>query len=546
MDPIEFPEDLTALAADELSTLSDTALERYKALSDIPEAEITDEQLSELEALAAGITNIRTERVRRDEAAAERAERIAAAKAVEVDEPADEDDESEEDEDAEVEDAEVEQEAVLAAGSKTPARAPLAKRAARSQRTKTEVAPVEEAKSIIRSSGDVGNFSTGGTVNDLNGVVEIAAARFKGMPRGRVGNAINKFGVASIQKPTDEAFDIVPGSDAFGIMMKAADESRLEGGSLVAAGGWCAPSETLYGLTAWETVSGLLDLPRVNVSRGGFSFTQGPDFGTDIFGNADFGFTQTEAQAEAGTVKPFLDVECPDFEEIRLDAIGFGIKAGILTNHAWPELIRRYVEGGLVAHQHRVNSYKIQKVLGYLGAATNFAELGSFATDTLAAIEIGVESLRYKYRLGETATVEGFMPAWGKAAIRADLANRTGVDFLAVTDAQITAYFALRGVRMQFVYDWTGMDMVGTEAEFPASLEFSLYPAGTFVEGGDNIIQLDAIYDSTNIETNTYTVLFAEESILVANMFGNGRRFAVATNRYGRSGAADVTIPVTP
>lgn len=538
MDPIQFPEDLTALSAEELSALSDSALERYKALSDIDDAEITDEQLAELESLAAGITAIREETVRRDEAAAQRAERLAAAKAIEIDEPASEEVAEEVEVPAE------EPEAVLAAAPKP--RKPLSERAAAAGHNEVEVPATEAEVAKVFAAADVSGFATGAEIKSLDQVVEIATSRFKSMPRQRVANAVNKFGVASIHKPADPTFDITPGSDAFGIMLKAADESRLEGGSLIAAGGWCAPNETLYGLTAWETVSGILDLPTVNVNRGGFSWSKGPDFGTDIFGNADFGFTQTEAQAEAGTVKPFLDVECPPFEDIRLDAIGFGIKAGILTNSAWPELIRRYVEGGLVAHQHRVNSYVIQKVLGYLGAASNFAELGSFASDVLSAVEIGVMSIRYKYRLAENATVEGFMPVWAKGAIRADLATRNGVDTTNITDQMIEQHFALRGARIQFVYDWTGQDMTGTELEFPSSLEFTLYPAGTFVKGGDNIIQLDAIYDSTNIETNTYTVLFAEESILVANMFGNGRRFAVATNRYGRTGAADITVPATP
>lgn len=538
MDRIEFPEDLTALSVDELSKLSDDALERFKALNDIPEAEIDDEQLAELEEIAAGITTIRSERVRRDEMAVDRADRLAAAKAIEMDLPAVDAVE------VEVE-ADVENVPVLVASAPVAPRAPLAARAARAARSTPDVPEAAPQGAIITAAADISGFAAGSTVQTLDDVVKMASSRFKGMPRGRVGSSLNKYGVASIQKPVDHAFDITPGADAFGIMMKAADETRLEGGSLVAAGGWCAPSETMYGLTAFETVSGILDLPTVNVNRGGFSFTKGPDFGADIFGNADFGFTQTEAQAEAGTVKPFLDVECPPFEEIRLDAIGFGLKAGILTNHAWPELIRRYVEGGLVAHQHRVNSYKIQKVLGYLGAASNFAELGSFSGDVLSAVEIGVTSLRYKYRLGENATVEGFMPVWGKAALRADLATRNGVEMTNVTDQQLDAHFATRGVRMQYVYDWVGQDMTGNELTLPSSLEFALYPAGTFVQGGDNIIQLDAIYDSTNIATNSYTVLFAEESILVANMFGNGRRFAVATNRDGRTGAANITA-VTP
>lgn len=73
----------------------------------------------------------------------------------------------------------------------------------------------------------------------------------------------------------------------------AVDQSRLPGGSLVAAGGWCAPSETVYDLCSLESTDGLLSIPEINVARGGIRFTQGPDWAS-IFESTGFCFTEAD------------------------------------------------------------------------------------------------------------------------------------------------------------------------------------------------------------------------------------------------------------
>jgi hypothetical protein len=543
------PEDLTAVDDADLETAQNAALDEYSELAKIADEEITDEQLDRMEELKADIAEIKGERTARVEAAEVRTQRIAEAKSAppEEDDADDEGDDEEEADEAELEDeAEEETEkvpALVAAGK----RAPVARRAARKAKpveADEEEAPVRKAS--IVASADVRGF-TGGQELDMESATSAFIARVAGMPGGgtkRVGSTVNKYGVAMITKPAEERYAAfsVDTKDSDGTVMdrlfRASRESNL-GQSLVAAGGWCAPSENFYDLCQWETTSGGLDLAEITVTRGGINFTKGPDFST-IYG--DTGFLQTETQAESGTAKTFLEVECPDWSEVRLDAIGYGVKAPILTASpaGYPELVRRYLEGALVAHWHIKNAYKINKVLGMLGSAANFAELGSGTGDLLYAIEIAAQSLRYKFRLGENATLEAMFPMWVRSALRADLSYRTGVDMLAVTDGQINSWFTMRGIRPQYVYDWASQELTGTQTAFPASVQFGIWPAGTFVVGTNNIISLDAIYDSTEITTNTYTAAFFEEAILVANTCGNGRLFEVALNLHGRTGANDL------
>lgn len=559
------PEDLSALKDDALAKLLDAALDEYSELVKIADSDLTDEQLDDMEALRDSIKDIRGERKDREEAVASRAERIANAKA--LDEEEDEDKESEDesgdqeeakpedakpegdqesDEDEQSEDAEEKEGALVASGKQSVTKAVA--RATRRQKAveqEEEQAPEGRTTSIV-AAADVRGFANGQAI-DMDGLTKAFMNRIAGMPKGRVGSQFNKYGVGQITispDPTFEPFTVTERmgpEEAWRNIMAASRESNL-GQSLVAAGGWCAPSVNLYDLLVLETATGALDLPEVTIVRGGINFTKGPDF-SDIYTNT--GFLQTEADAIAGTAKTFLEVDCPDWEEIRLDAIGYGVKAPILTASpaGFPELVRRYIEGAAVAHFHKVNAYVINKVLGYLGTAQDFGELGSASGDLLNAIEIAAWSLRYKYRMAENATFEAMFPMWVKGALRADLARRTGVEnFMNVTDAQINGWFGARGIRPQFVYDWAGQDISSTALQYNGTVRFGIWPAGAFVKGTNNIISLDAIYDSTEITTNTYTAAFFEEAILVANTGASGRLFEVALDLAGRTGAADIGV----
>ena len=377
----ELPESLTEI--EDVQPLLDSALAEYAELAKIDDAEISDEQLERLEYLSTSVEALQAEVSTREAAATERAERVAAAKtkleaASAGPEETDEEEVEEapaaaEDEDPLPDDVVIPDDAseITEGESVTASAAGTSKSVVRraAARAPKPVVPVKERASLI-ASADVPNFAMGQTLADTNALTEAFMARLSGMPTRKIQGVTNRFGVASIQKAIDPAFALERGDQEgnFAKIMAASKQDRLTGGSLTAAGGWCAPSETVYNILTLETVSGILDLPEVTIARGGISFTKGPDF-SDIYTAA--GFLQTEAQAEAGTEKTFIDVECPGFTEVRLDAIGYGVRAGILTNSAWPELVKRYIEGTLVAHAHKVNASKISRINALLGAPLN-------------------------------------------------------------------------------------------------------------------------------------------------------------------------------
>lgn len=321
------------------------------------------------------------------------------------------------------------------------------------------------------------------------------------------------------------------------VLEHAGDEKRLEGDSLVASAGWCAPSEIMYDLPNNEVVDGVLSLPEVTVNRGGFKHTTGLDWAT-LF--AGVGFLQTEAQAIAGTTKTCYEVPCPTFTDERLDAIGLCLKVPILLEAGYPEMVQNITARSMVAHQYKVNASVITRILASAGAARNFTpDLGALSADALIGIDLVLDGLRQKYRIGSKATIELVFPVWAENAFRNDLGNRTGREPDAITDEEIAGHFAARNANVQYVYGW--QELTTSDLAYPAALNFLAYPAGTFVKGVSNVINLSAVYDAASLAVNLYTGLFMEQGLLVARMNYEAVQATVPVNVSGRSGAANLT-----
>lgn len=526
----KIPEDLTALSGEDLAAALAEAREEARTVNAIADDEFTDEDLDRLEALTAFIEAGDTAEAAATAAAAAAAERRANArnKANEVTaEP-------------EVEEPPVEEEPVVEEAGKELVTASARKRvvAKAASGAPEPKAPVARALPVITASADVPGFATGSVLGDLGDVAEGFIQRFSAMPRGKVGNVQNRYGVAQITKPRTDGLTIDKFRSLQDLLQAASVEARLPGGSLTAAGGWCAPSETVYDLCTIESTDGLWDIPEVQVSRGGLNFTKGPSF-EDFYAYAATAF-QTEAEAEAGTLKVCIPVECPPFEDVRLDAAYACVSAGILTNAAYPELIRRYIEGTLIAQRHAVSARMIAAAEAITGPAVPIPDVWANALSILHALELVAEGERDRFRMARAATLEVLLPFWVRPALRADLANRTGVELTNVTDAMLDAHFTNRGMRVQWLYNYQSIAVTGdtVATDYPDTLEAIMYPAGTFVMLTTDVIRLDAVYDSVGLSTNTYTAIFVEEGIALANVCHDPRRISIDFSVTGLTAAA--------
>ena len=565
--PFSLPENLSELSADELAELRTTATDAINEINDL-DADLSAEQLDEIER----VLSARDEIVAREaEVAAEAQaladrqaavrERVVAAtetpeepveEAPEEESPAeDAPEEPTETEEVEVVEEIAQPEPVLAAGTRKPTVAAAAKKAPAVIIKKEE--PVSSPLTIT-AAANVPEFNAGQTLEDMGEVTQAFLQRVqsfggsnsKEMKAGTLALSPNatRYGVARIRKEAGEhqVDREMSLEQQFAVIAGAAKESALSGGSVIAAGGWCAPSETIYSLFGYETTEGLLDVPEVTARRGGISFTKGPDFAT-IFADSNAGFIQTEAEAIAGTEKPCYALECPPFTEVRLDAIGYCATAPILTEAAYPELVRRVLDLLGVGHARRKNATTISRIAASAGTAIDFAEiggaLGSGTADALGALELQAIRIRQTLAMGLNETIEGFAPHWLRAAFRHELSRRLGLtDPFNVTDAHVDSWLAARNIRLQFVYDYQMLTPTSTAnwTAWPTSAEVVLYPAGAYTRLVNDVISLDAVYDHDLLTQNTYTAAFAEEGLAIANTRGFGVKVSFDLRYNGSAG----------
>jgi hypothetical protein len=529
-------EDLTALAAEKRAEAAAVAAQDAPSLTDIEAAEAA---LTEAKAAEARIAEINTEA----QALADRAATLRSEFAAEEQEG-----EDEEKVEAAAETEEPEAEAEVPEETPVETVAARSRVAALAKKVERPKAPTrKQSRVTITAAAEVPDFGAGQDLSDIGAVAEALVSRLQafGTPTRSTQGAepdLRYGNVAKFALNFEDDLKVEKANDAMEVFKRAGDETRLEGKSLVAAGGWCTPSENLYDLCEGETLDGLISVPEVQVSRGGINFTKGPDFST-LYNDPDLGFIQTEAQAEAGTTKPCYEIECPPWQDVRLDAVGLCIKVPILTNAAFPELTQRIVRGAMVAHQHKVNASVISRMVTIAGAAlvptVDYTATGQSLWANLSRIAY---LKRQQYKMGLQESMEVILPAWTKEAIRDDLAIRGGRPLEEVTDAYMQREFAVRNLAVQFVYDWQELPATAAVEGYPATVNVLMYPAGTFIKGVSDVINLSAVYDAASLAVNVFTGLFFEEGLLVANKCWDADLITIPVCNSGRTGAQSLTV----
>lgn len=395
------------------------------------------------------------------------------------------------------------------------------------------------------------------------------AAGYAGM--GKVDHPI-MHGVAVIERDYPAELSVWGDERDQEILAKVTDETRLPGGSLikstqirydelggaenpnalVAASGWCAPSETIYSICSQITTDGLADFPEVQARRGGIRHNTGLDF-SEIFGAGTGFFNLTEAQVAAGVNKTCVEIPCPDFVDDRLGVTGICLTGNILAIRGYPEFTSTFTSGAMAVHAHQLNMLQIAAVASGSTAVTlsgaPWATDGTVLSQVLSAVEMAIVDIKYALRLQRSATLEVILPFWLLAQFRADMIRRNGGDYAftpGLSDAQIMQWFALRGARAQFVYDWQDAFADSVTASSPGSatpigslpttLDFIVYPAGTWVRAVSDVITLNSVYDSTLLATNQVTHLFTETGWKMLRMCPISRIYTIAICPSGETG----------
>lgn len=544
--------------------------EKFSAFNTLVEMDApTPAQIEEAAALADEIDAIDAECAARTAAAAEAAAKFQALKSrtfgveeASMDAPAEEDEEDEEpemaaesveaaveDEPAEEPPVEAEAEVSEPVAETAPVAAATKSVAEMASRTTRPVLPKKDTPMMsLTAATEVPGFSAGQKMEGFSDLAKALMNKSRGFARPTGTGTMQKFQVASFDIPVKDGHVVNRPEEALEVFSKAANEYDLPGGSLVAATGWCSPSETMYDLRAEWSLDGMVSIPEVQVNRGGIRWTTGPQF-SDFYADTAVNQFYTEAQIIAGVTKEFVEVTCPAFTDTRLDAVPLGVKIPFLMEAAYPEMVEQTIQGSLVAHQHRVNANVIGRMVAIAGAAKTVAGLGSTVDDTLEALERVAEGERQRYRLPLDRSLEVVVPFWVRAAMRADLARRNGVDKTNVSDADLNAHFAARNLAVQWVYDWQDLPLVddaGTvgvdeATTYPATFNALVYPSGTYVKGVSDVVNISAVYDAASLAENTYTGMFMEQGLLVVSQQYTANLLTLPICNAGRTGAANLT-----
>lgn len=572
--PVQIPSDLSSLTEAELSELKSAVSDEFAKLDETSDDELTPEILNRMSVLADATDSImQTENVRAEEAAARQAARdslrtrMSPAEDVEMDEEA-----STETGETDTDSGATREPALVASARgrtdvrdviKNP-RDGLNARLSAARRHQPADSRIDMKKqfgrSVLLASADIAGFTSGGEIHNMSELVAAMQMRARSLPDSRAFSAggdwtrVPRYPVAHMKREFKHMLDLsATPEQAWALMQDAANPQ-----SLLAAGGWCSPSEIRYDFYNIAEMGGELDLPTTGISRGGMRWPTSPSFGdlADSTGLWHWNETQDVAAA-TGTAqsgsKTCARVPCAAFSEARLEFEGICITAGNLTTDAWPEQIANFMRLVEVAHARRVNAWVINNLVSQSTAVSICPTGIGAALPLLDSVELMVQDLRAKYGMNDNAIFECKMPSWVMGLIRADLARWAGIEpdkSFNISDAMIGAWFTLRGINLQLVQDWqvrtSGLFGYSSVIEtWPTSFTYLIYPAGTFVRGNGLSLDFGVIRDSTLNATNDYTAAWSEESFLVAKIGHESRAVTVPVCPNGvRAATASMTCPV--
>lgn len=437
--------------------------------------------------------------------------------------------------------------------SEASARAVASLSATRREAPKPEV---RTAKLAITAAG------SGQEVANMEHLGNLFVEKAQGSPITSLGREAPRYPVAKIKNEfaftADNRMSPYEVQAAWQEMVQAHGNAQ----ALVAAGGWCAPNEVLYDFFNIAGMPRVIDLPTIGVTRGGIQFPVSPAIGDVFFqaggsnpasGFGGFAFTFANTSdpwlwsetddilTVTGSInKPTLRVPCSTFSSQRLEAYGLTVTAGNLTDSAYPEQTQNFLRLIRAAYAHAINARLISlMVAASTGAPQAIGDSADAAVPQIMNI-IGLAATDYRNRfaMDEDAVLEVVFPFWLLEALRSDLGYKPGLadpSLAAVADATISGLFTSRNVRPQFVSDWqvrgSGAAALGSatvQTAWPATVDFMLYAAGTFVHGQGMSLDLGVVRDSVLNAENDFTAAWAEETHLVAKVGHESRIYRAA------------------
>lgn len=434
----------------------------------------------------------------------------------------DEDDPEEEDED----------DAVTAAASETPEET-----AVEQSDIPTERQPiVASSTSTVVAGADIPQKTAGSEFGSYREVNEAFVNRLETVQRSRGGDGDHII-VASVKSEVEDSRQLVAGQDTQNFeKIDFILNGMKQLSPIMASGGYCAPLETRYDIFG----VGVTDRP-VRDSLAGFQSTRGgiryvapptlASFGTGAVG---LWTAANDANPTNPATKPFLVATCQSETTVTVDAITLEIQFGNLMTRAYPELVARNNELGLIAQARFAEQNLLTKISALSTAVSSTFVLGT-ARDVLNSLGRIASAYRARHRMNAAEVVRVIAPIWALDAMREDLTRGYPGNDIQWADDQITSALAARKVNVTWHLDDssnTGALVAGVVPDFPATIRYWVFAEGTFLFLDGGTLDLGIVRDSTLVGTNDYR-MFVETFESVAKVGVESVQVTVTTHISG-------------
>jgi hypothetical protein len=409
------------------------------------------------------------------------------------------------------------------------------------------VAQVSAAPVAITAGADIPGYTAGSTLESMDTVAEAMAKRIHSLRRVNGGDGEQHI-VASVTTsfPEERTLSTDPEENWSKIQNVVGPEA------IVAAGGHQAPFEVRYDIFGFGTTNRPVRdaLPRFQADRGGIRFITPPV----LSDYADAVGVWTAANDAAETPDPgtktSLTVAAASENTVATDAVTLQMQFGNLATRAYPELIARHNELGLVQHAREAEQYLLSKIAADSTAVTTSSLIG-FGRDFLVQVGRAAVAYRSRHRLEADAPLRVIIPSWVKDAMAADLSLSMPGDSTLNAYSEIDGYLSARGVVVSYALDQNVYGAQGADSallEFKDSFTWYIFAEGTFLFLDGGTLDLGIIRDSSLVGTNDYK-MFVEtfegiakvgiESLAVTSTISvNGAAAALRDTTGGATAAA--------
>ena len=363
-----------------------------------------------------------------------------------------------------------------------------------------------EATVAITAGADIPGYTAGSSISSMAEVAEAMAKRLHGLRRVNGGDGEQHI-VASISTQFPEARTLNQDAQANWDKVQAVVGPE----ALVASGGHQAPFEVKYDIFGLgSAVRPVRDsLPRFQADRGGIRYITPPVLSSYASAVGVWTAANDSAETPSPASKLSLTVAAAAETTVSTDAVTLQLQFGNLLSRAYPELIARHNELGLIQHAREAEGNLMAKIGAASTAVTSTSVIG-MGRDFLVQLGRASAAYRARHRLDADAPLRAIIPAWVKDAMAADLTLSMPGDSTLNAYAEIDAYIASRGIIATFALDTAagaspfGAQGSGAMVEFPDTFVWYIFAEGSFLFLDGGTLDLGVIRDSTLVGTNDY------------------------------------------